>query len=299
MLDSVLGFGVLGFLGTMAWLGIRQLQHDQYRREAEYWQHECAMLEYENRFLHGLEQWLIPRLLNRFGADMQDFMIDRELVRLNETAHPKQAGHITVQMYDPSRASKGIDITAGNFVGKEGADEADEWDSETEYADCRPTDAHRQPFEQISNTTGGNADMRQMATQNRRYQCVVTAQAVFRRSAGRATTLLMPILSKSHPVISDRLTTACCKTAPSPIHAKAAGRKNTPPPPNGRLPTAQGGQPEIPTQKTAKKPESGQNFPATDSGFFVCYETAKPRYETHAGHDKTVTKPCYETKISF
>ena len=83
----------------MAWLGIRQLQRDQYRREAEYWQHECAMLEYENRFLHGLEQRLIPRLLNRFGADMQDFMIDRELVRHNETAHPKQAGHITVQMY--------------------------------------------------------------------------------------------------------------------------------------------------------------------------------------------------------
>ena len=26
MLDSVLGFGVLGFLGTMAWLGIRQPQ---------------------------------------------------------------------------------------------------------------------------------------------------------------------------------------------------------------------------------------------------------------------------------
>lgn len=153
MLDSVLGFGVLGFLGTMAWLGIRQLQRDQYRREAEYWQHECAMLEYENRFLHGLEQRLIPRLLNRFGADMQDFMIDRELVRHNETAHPKQAGHITVQMYDPSRASKGIDITAGNFVGKDGADEADEWDSETEYADCCPTDVHRQPFEQRSNTT--------------------------------------------------------------------------------------------------------------------------------------------------
>ena len=153
MLDSVLGFGVLGFLGTMAWLGIRQLQRDQYRREAEYWQHECAMLEYENRFLHGLEQRLIPRLLNRFGADMQDFMIDRELVRHNETAHPKQAGHITVQMYDPSRASKGIDITAGNFVSKDGADEAEEWDGETEYADYRPADAHKQPFEQKSNTS--------------------------------------------------------------------------------------------------------------------------------------------------
>ena len=128
--------------------------------------------------------------------------------------------------------------------------------------------------------------------QYRRHRYAATAQAVFHRLAGRATTLLMPILSKSHPGISDRLTTACCKTAPSPIHAKAAGRKNTPPPPNGRLPTAQGGQPEIPTQKTAKKPESGQDFPAPDSGFLMCYETAKPRYETHAGHDKTVTKPC-------
>lgn len=153
MLDTVLGFGALGLLGTMAWLGIRQLLHDQYRREAEYWQHECAMLEYENRFLHGLEQRLIPRLLNRFGADMQDFMIDRELVRHNETTHPKQAGHITVQMYDPSRASKGIDITAGNFVGKDETDEVAEWSGETEYADCRPTDAHRQLFEQRSNTT--------------------------------------------------------------------------------------------------------------------------------------------------
>lgn len=298
MLDSVLGFGVLGFLGTMAWLGIRQLQRDQYRREAEYWQHECAMLEYENRFLHGLEQRLIPRLLNRFGADMQDFMIDRELVRHNETAQPKQAGHITVQMYDPSRVSKGIDITAGNFVGKDETDEADEWSGETEYADCRPTDAHSR-LNKGATQPLRNTDTRQIATQNRRYQCVVTAQAVFRRLAGRATTLLMPILSKSHPVISGRLTTVCCKTVPNPIHAKAAGRKNTPPPPNGRLPTAQGGQPEIPKQKAAKKPESGQNFPAPDSGFFVCYETAKPRYETHAGHDKTVTKPCYETQISL
>ena len=74
-------------------------------------------------------------------------------MRHNETAQPKQAGHITVQMYDPSRASKGIDITAGNFVSKDGADEAEEWDGETEYADYRPTDAHRQPFEQRSNMT--------------------------------------------------------------------------------------------------------------------------------------------------
>ena len=84
---------------------------------------------------------------------------------------------------------------------------------------------------------------------------------------------------------------------PSPIHAKAAGRKNTPPPPNSRLPTAQGEQPKIPKHKAAKKPESGQDFPAPNSGFLICYETIKPRYETHAGHDKTVTKPCYETKI--
>ena len=31
----------------------------------------------------------------------------------------------------------------------------------------------------------------------------------------------------------------------------------------------------------------------------MCYETAKPRYETHAVRDKTVTKLCYETQISI
>lgn len=66
-------------------------------------------------------------------------------------------------------------------------------------------------------------------------------------------------VTKYHPGISGRLTTACCKTVPNPLHAKAAGRKNTPPPPNGRLPTAQGGPPEIPKHKAAKKPESGQD----------------------------------------
>ena len=66
-------------------------------------------------------------------------------------------------------------------------------------------------------------------------------------------------------------------------HTRKGAPKTTPPQPNGRLPTAQGGPPEIPKHETEKKPESGQNFPATDSGFLMCYETAKPRYETHAG----------------
>ncbi|MDK4565461.1 hypothetical protein QG053_10535, partial [Kingella kingae] len=57
--------------------GFKEWQKDKDRQEALYWQQECALLEYENQFMRQLSQRLIPRLVNRFGADFQDYLIMR------------------------------------------------------------------------------------------------------------------------------------------------------------------------------------------------------------------------------
>ena len=55
-----------------------------------YWQQECELQEYELQFMQQLSERLIPRLVNRFGADFQDYMIAREITaQLPEPPQPK------------------------------------------------------------------------------------------------------------------------------------------------------------------------------------------------------------------
>ena len=44
----------LSSMGGLLYFGIRNLQKDQSRQEARYWQRECVELEYENEFLREL-----------------------------------------------------------------------------------------------------------------------------------------------------------------------------------------------------------------------------------------------------
>lgn len=161
MTDTVLGFGALGLLGAALWFAVRQMRQNVAEREAEYWRQECALLEYENRFLHGLEQRLIPRLLQQFGADFQDYMIGRTLRQHSGigAGQPEPRRKMVIQTYHPGHKTKGIDITAGNFV-RRADDGEDGWDDETENTVCRPAAAHGRSFGQ-----SGSHQPRQSAMQ--------------------------------------------------------------------------------------------------------------------------------------
>ena len=135
----------LSSMGGLLYFGIRNLQKDQSRQEARYWQQECMELEYENEFLRELGNRLIPRLVNRLGAPFQDYLIEREMLgqlpatepnEPNETRHPMQVFF--------GGSGKGVDITASNFAAETWDDEADEYEARYEVNDDADT-AYSEP----------------------------------------------------------------------------------------------------------------------------------------------------------
>ncbi len=164
MFDTILGLGFLGAIGVLLWSSFRQMRKTAAEQEAEYWKHECAMLQYENQFLRGLEQRLVPRLLQQFGADFQDFMIERTLRQhsgIAMPAPPPAQREMTIQTYNPMRPPKGYNISHSNFVqSNDDADSADEITEscgfETEYSDYCHTEMRRELFRQ--STTQSSQD---------------------------------------------------------------------------------------------------------------------------------------------
>ena len=120
----------LGSMGGLLYLGIRNLQKDQSRQEARYWQQECMELEYENEFLRELGNRLVPRLVSRLGAPFQDYLIEREMMAQLPAAEPNEPNEARrpMQVFFGGKG-KGIDITASNFAADAWDDEADEYEA--------------------------------------------------------------------------------------------------------------------------------------------------------------------------
>lgn len=146
----------LSIVGGLLYFAFSRMRHDRAVQEAEYWQQECAMLQYENQFFRGLEQRLVPRLLQQFGADFQDYMIERTLRQhsgIAMPAPPPAQREMTIQTYNPMRPPKGYNISHSNFVqSNDDAGSADEitesWGFETEYSDYCHTEMRRELFRQ-------------------------------------------------------------------------------------------------------------------------------------------------------
>ena len=134
----------LSSMGGLLYFGIRNVQKDQSRQEARYWQQECMELEYENEFLRELGNRLVPRLVSRLGAPFQDYLIERELMeQLPDTEanepHELHEPRPPMQIFFGG-SGKGVDITASNFTADVWDDEADEYEANDD-ADT----IHREP----------------------------------------------------------------------------------------------------------------------------------------------------------
>lgn len=141
----------LSSMGGLCYFGIRNLQKDQSRQEAKYWQQECMELEYENQFLRELGNRLVPRLVSRLGAPFQDYLIERELMgQLPDTEanepHELHEPRPPMQIFFGG-SGKGVDITAHNFAADAGDDAADEYeaDSRDAWHHANTPECHTQP----------------------------------------------------------------------------------------------------------------------------------------------------------
>ena len=138
----------LSSMGGLLYFGIRNLQKDQSREDARYWQQECMELEYENQFLRELGNRLVPRLVSRLGAPFQDYLIERELM---EQLPAAEAGE-PHELHEPrppmqiffGGSGKGVDITASNFAADAYDDEVDEYEARYEVNDDADT-AYSEP----------------------------------------------------------------------------------------------------------------------------------------------------------
>ena len=130
----------LSSMGGLLYFGIRNLQKDQSRQEARYWQRECVELEYENEFLRELGNRLVPRLVSRLGAPFQDYLIEREMMAQLPAAEPNEPNEPRppMQIFFGG-TGRGIDITANNFAADAYDDEADKYEA-SDDADA----AHRE-----------------------------------------------------------------------------------------------------------------------------------------------------------
>lgn len=64
-----------------------KIKKDQVREERDYWIQECAIREREAQFFAEMDERLVPRIMNRFGHNMQDYLIDRHLRQRYEEAY--------------------------------------------------------------------------------------------------------------------------------------------------------------------------------------------------------------------
>lgn len=87
MLDMVIiGLFVTAII-VMIIAAMVKLKKDQVREERDYWIQECAIREREAQFFAEMDERLVPRIMNRFGHDMQDYLIDRHLRQRYEEAY--------------------------------------------------------------------------------------------------------------------------------------------------------------------------------------------------------------------
>lgn len=71
MLDMVIIGSFVTAIIAMIIAAMVKLKKDQVREERDYWIQECAIREREAQFFAEMDERLVPRIMNRFGHDMQ------------------------------------------------------------------------------------------------------------------------------------------------------------------------------------------------------------------------------------
>lgn len=104
--DTVLAAGVLCFTSFCVVKGFLIWKKDQDRQAAEYWREECAIQEYEIQFMKELNSRLVPRLVSRFGADFQEYLIARNIAPPQLEKPEPEIRTIRIHQYDPTRPPK-------------------------------------------------------------------------------------------------------------------------------------------------------------------------------------------------
>lgn len=90
MLDTIILYTFLTAIVAMIIAAIVKLKKDQVREERDYWIQECAIREREAQFFAEMDERLVPRIMNRFGHNMQDYLIDRHFKQRFEEVYEEQ-----------------------------------------------------------------------------------------------------------------------------------------------------------------------------------------------------------------
>lgn len=90
MLDTIILYTFLTAIVAMIIAAIVKLKKDQVREERDYWIQECAIREREAQFFAEMDERLVPRIMNRFGHNMQDYLIDRHFKQRFDEIYEEQ-----------------------------------------------------------------------------------------------------------------------------------------------------------------------------------------------------------------